>query len=144
LLDVGHLSDRGSVSRRALVIGAAGQFGEPFLLKDKGYGSRREGLAGLVQGTADVVNGEVLFAQGDNLGAELGSLGRSLRSFGRGQEEGTVGILPELVDQGPDTGGGIAEEVSDLGSRLFLDAVGTEGFVLAMGSVARLEEASSE
>jgi hypothetical protein len=144
LLDIGHLSDRGSACRRALLISPAGQFGEPFLLKDKGYGSRREGLAGLVQGAADVVNGEVLFAQGDDLGAKLGSFGRSVRPFGRGQEEGTDGIFPELVDQGPDTGGGIAEEAGDLGSRLFLDAVGAEGFVLALGSVAGLEEVSCE
>jgi hypothetical protein len=144
LLDVGHIGASGSCSRRAFLIGAAGQFGEAFLLKDEGHGSRREVLASLVQGAADVVNGEVLFAQGDDLGAKLVSLGRDVGPFGRGQEEGAIGILPELVDQSPKTADGIAEAVGDVGCGLFLDAVGAEGFVRAMGSIAGLEEASGE
>jgi hypothetical protein len=93
-----------------------------------------------MQGAADVIDGEVLFAQSDDLKAELRFLGRGVRAFGGGQEEGTVGVLAELVDQGPEAGSGISEAGSDLGSRLSLDAVGPEGLVLAMGSIAGLKE----
>jgi hypothetical protein len=98
----------------------------------------------LVQGPADVIDGEVRFAQGDALSAELASLGRGVRAFGGVQEEKAVGVLAELVDQGTDAGRGIPEAGGDLGSRLLRDTVGAEGFVLAMGSVAGLEEALGE
>jgi len=124
LLDVGDVGERGSSAGRAFVIGAAWQFGEAFLVEDLRDGGRRQRLAGLVQGTADIVNREILLAQGDDVGPVQVFLGRSVGAFGGGEEEGAVGLLAELVDQGAEAGRGIAEACGDLGSGQLLDAVG--------------------
>lgn len=142
--NVGHGGDGGARTGRPFVVGAAGQFGEAFFLKNLGDGSGGQRLAGLVQGPADVIDGEVLLAQGNDLLTVLVFLGCRVRAFGGIQEKGAIGFAAELVDQGAKTGGGITEACGDLGSWQTFDAVGAEGFVLALGGVAGLEEAVGE
>ena len=71
--DVGDVGCGGPGAGRTLVVGAAGESGEPLGLEDLGDRDRAEGMPRVVQHAADVVDREVLLAQGDDLVVDGGS-----------------------------------------------------------------------
>ena len=58
-----------------------------------------------------------------------------------GQEEAAVGLLAEAVDQDAEARGRVAEALGGLTGRKFVDEVGAEGLVEAVGRVAGQEKA---
>ena len=146
LPDVGGVGRGGPGSRRALVVGALGEAGEPFGLEDVGDGDRAERAPLVVQRAADVVDREVLLAQLDDPIAEGIGLGGGMRPLGRGDEEGTFGIPAELVDEDAEAARGVAEAACRLDPEP-LDEVGPQAsycrWVALAGSVNRRERSVS-
>jgi hypothetical protein len=98
----------------------------------------------LGQGPADVIDGEILLAESDDPGTDRVGFGCGVWSFGRRQEEGSPGILAELVDQDAEASRRVSEAFGDLGARESLDEEGAEGFVLALSGVGGFEEDAGE
>ncbi len=144
LADVGHLGDDGARLVGPLVVDPPRQLGEALLLEDRGDGRRAERLAVAGQGAADVVDGEVLLAQGDDLLPQPFLLaGWSALAWG-GDEEIAVGLTAELVDEDAEAPGRVAEASGHLGGWEAVDEEGSEGLVLSMGGVGRLQEAAGQ
>src|SRR5262249_1818658 len=135
LSDIGDLCRRRPGAGRALVIGAARQTSESFVLEDLGDGDRAERVPLVGQGAANGIYGEGLLPQGDDDFWEGIGLGCGLGSLGRRQEEGAVGIPTELMDQDAKAAGGVAEAAGGLGTGEAVHEEGAEGLVLAVGGV---------
>jgi hypothetical protein len=97
-------------------------------------------LAALLQDPADIIDGEILLSQGDDLVSDTISFRRSLRALLRGKEEGTIGMLTELMGEDPEASRRISEAAGDFGRREVLDEVGPEGFILAVSGIRGFEK----
>jgi hypothetical protein len=115
---------------RSFLIGPPGQASEALLLQDLGNRNGAEALALLLEQALNVINGEILFARLDNLRAQGVRLGGLPGAFGRRQEERTLGITAEIVDQNPEAARAVTEAASDPFGREFLDKVSPEGLIL--------------
>ena len=141
-----QLSNVGDIGRGrprpgwALVVGAAWQSREPFVLENLCHGDRAEGIPLMGQVAADVVNGEVLFAQVNDTLPEGIGLGCGLGSFGRGEKEVPLMVLAELVDQDSEASRGVTKAPSNFGAGGSINKKGAEGLVLAVGGVSWFKE----
>jgi hypothetical protein len=102
-------------------------------------------VPGVFQGAADIVNGEILFPQSDDLIANrLFLLQGFLGYFASSEKEPPVRILPELMTEDPKTPRGVTETSGRLGRRELVDEISSQGFILAMGGVGRLNKDTGE
>src|SRR5262249_35494163 len=92
------------------------------------------------QGAADIVDGEVLLAQGDDALTQGLLFGGDVGPLVGGEEEAAAGGLAELVDQDTEAAVGVAEAFGDFRAGAAVDDVGTQGLVLTLGGVGRLQE----
>jgi len=141
LASIGDSRAGATRTRRALLVESAGQAGESLFLKKAEDGGRAEIVSLVVEELADIVDREILLAKSNDLLALAVLLGSGLGSFGGWEEECSLGILTEFMDENPKATGGVAEAACRLGGRKSLDEKGAEGFVLAVRRVGRLEEA---
>jgi len=145
LAHIGYLGCRRSCSRGALVVSAARQPCEPLFLQQLGNGRRAQSLAALgCQRLADLVNRVIVLAQRHHPVAQRVALGLAGRPALRLTEEGTIGVVAELMAQHAEAAGGVAEAAGNLGGRQSLDEVGAQRLVLTMGRACGLEEGASE
>jgi len=130
----------GARLRGALLVGAARQPHEAFCFQEQGNGGRTQARAGRGELFADVVDRQVLLAQRHHPLAHWIGLGRGSRALGRGQEERPGGASAKLMAQHAEAAGGVAEAARCLGRGEAFDEVGAQGFVLAVGGVAWVQE----
>src|SRR5437588_394379 len=98
----------------------------------KANSDRQAHAAGTIFDPADVVDGEVLLSQGDDQFPQAFLLaGRSARSCGR-DEEATLGLVAELMDEDPEAPRCVPESSGCLGRGDTVDEEGPQGFVLPM------------
>jgi hypothetical protein len=87
--------------------------------------------------------GQVLFPQRDDLVPQSFLLARESSFCDRRGEESALGLVAELVDQDSKAPRGISETNGRLSRGEPLNEEGSQGFVLAMSGVGRLEKPSS-
>lgn len=97
-------------------------------------------MASFLEDLPDVIDGEVLFAGLDNLVPERVRFRGGFGALGRGNEEGSRGILPKIVDQDAKTSGRVAKAAGGLLGRELVDEEGAQGLVLAVGGIGGLEK----
>ena len=79
-------------------------------------------------------------AQLDDEVVRGGLLGLMARARTRGDEEGWVGVVPEVVAHDLEGAGRVAERAGHLGRGVVFDEVGAQGLVLALLGRGRLEK----
>jgi hypothetical protein len=134
---------QGARAARTLLIGPAGQPGEPFRPQDflDGRDTERR-RARALELVADVVHGEVALAEGDDAGAH-GVFARLRRRPVRDlAEELAVHLVAEAPAEDAEGAGLVAEPEGDDGGGRALGKVGAQGLVLALARVGRLQEES--
>jgi hypothetical protein len=142
-LYIGHLGDLGPGSWKSFFVSSSGQPGKPFFFEDQRDRNGADLLPALLQDPADIIDGEILLSQGHDLVPDSVGFRRSLGPLLRGKEEGTIGILTELVGQDAEASRRIPEATGDLDRREILNEVGPEGFVLAVSRIAGFEKKAS-
>ena len=141
LADVGHIGHDGMKSLRSFVVPTTGQFGEALWLQDRRHRGRAERLTVAGEGTADIVDGAVLLSQGDDQFPQAILLaGRSALTWGR-DEEVTLGLAAELMDEDPEAAWGVAEASGRLGGWHTIDEESPQGLVLPMSGVGGFQKA---
>jgi hypothetical protein len=140
---IGHLGDLGPRPWNPLLVSSSGQPGKPFFFENQRDRNGADLLPAFLQDPADIIDGEILLSQGHDLVPDPVGLRRSLRSLLRGKEEGTIGILTELVGQDAKTSRRIPEATGDLDRGQILNEVAPEGFVLAVSRIAGFEKEAS-
>ena len=93
-----------------------------------------------LEGLADIVDGEVLLPQSNDLVTDGITFWSVVRSFAWLDEEGSLGVLAELVAEHAETPGGRAKALGDLLRGEALNKVRPECLVLPMGGIGRLKE----
>jgi hypothetical protein len=117
--------------------------GEAFLFQDVGYADRADLMSLGFKDLRNVINGEVFFSQCDHLFSDLVLFGGLLGPFPWRKEERANGVLSEGMDQNPKTSFRVSEAPGSFLAAQTLDEKGTEGFVLPVGGILRLEEETS-
>jgi hypothetical protein len=141
-----ELSDVGDISRGrprpgwALVVSSARQPRESFVPENLCDGDRAERMPLVGQATADVINREVLLAQGDDTFPEGIGLGCGMGPLSRGEEEVSLRIPAELVDEDSEAPRSVTEASSDLGTGYPINEEGAESLVLAVDGVGGFKE----
>jgi hypothetical protein len=92
------------------------------------------------QGAADVVDGEVLLAKGDDAITQRVGFRSRTRPFGRREEEVASRVLAKLVHEDAEASRGITEAARNFDTGEFLNEERAQRLVLAVGSIAWLEE----
>ncbi len=85
----------------------------------------------------DVIYGEILLAQGDDTLPEGIGLGCILRPLGWAEEEVSLRILAEMVDENSEAPWSVTEASCDLGTGCAIDEECAEGLILAVDGVGR-------
>jgi hypothetical protein len=137
---VGNLCDLGPRPWQSLLVLSSGQPGKPFFFENQRDGNGAYLLPTLFQDPADIIDGQILLSQCDDLVPNTVGFRRSLRPLLRGEEEGTIGMLTELMGQDTKASRGIPEALGDFGRRKILDEVGPEGFILAVSRIPGFEK----
>jgi hypothetical protein len=109
-------------------------------LEEDGHGGWAEGLSLVMKDLADIVDREVLLAEGDDPKTEAVFFGCVVRVFGEREEERSLRIVAELVDENPEAAGGVAKTGGGFGGGESLDSEGAKSFILTMGGVGGLKE----
>jgi hypothetical protein len=142
--DVGHISHDGTGLVGPFVIGSSRQLREPLFLEDHGDRRRAERLAVAGEGAADVVDGEVLLPECDDLFPKPFLLARRSAFASGGDEEVSLELIAELMDEDAKTARCIAEPPGRFGGGDTLDEEGPEGLVLSVSGVGWLQEQASQ
>jgi hypothetical protein len=125
---------------RALVVLAAREPGKSLFAEHLGDRRGTELDMLFAEGVGDVVHREVALAHLDDEAPGTRLLRLLLRPVCRLDEEGALGVVPEVVAEDTEGGGGVPEGPRDLGARSMLDEVGAQGLVLAMPRLLGREE----
>jgi len=91
-----------------------------------------------------VVNGEVLFAQGDDPVPNGVCFRGCLGSLSGREKEFAIRMLSKLRTKDSETARGVPETLGHLFGGEPVDEMGSEGFVLSMGGVARFQESPGD
>src|SRR5262249_24527885 len=126
------IGDLGAHSGRALVVLAAREPGKSLFAKHLGNRRGTEFDVLFAQGVGDVVHREVTLAHLDDEASGTRLLRLLPRPARRRDEEGALGVVPEVVAENTEGGGGVPEGPRDLDARSMLDEIGAQGLVLAM------------
>ena len=140
--DIGAVGGGGLGALGSFGVTTSGQFGEAFA-SEKG-GDRNGGAFDtlVLQGCADVINGLVLLAKLDDpLSNRVVELGTRARRF---EEEWATGLLAEIVDQLMEAADRVAEASRDHRPGDLIDEVSSQGFVLPVRGVFRMEKERSQ
>jgi hypothetical protein len=141
LPNIGRFGSLRTTTSWSLIVCPPWQPCKALLLEDHRDGRRRQLLAGRTQLFADVVDGQILLAQLDDFLSEAVFFWSDTRaSFLRGQEELSLRVCSELVAHDAEGARRVSEAGCGFGRGEALDEEGTEGFVLSVGRVGRLEE----
>jgi hypothetical protein len=137
---IGNLCDLGPRPWNPFLVFSSRQPGKTFFFKNQRDSNGADLLPALFQDPADIVDREILLSQRDHLVPDAVCFRRSLRSFLRREEEGTIGLLTELMGKDTKASRRISEAAGDFSRREVLDEVSPEGFILAVSGIGRFEK----
>lgn len=138
--DIGDEFDRRTDRVRTLVIAAAGQGSEAFLLEHFANGGGTEGAFLIFESLADLIDRVVLLAEANDEVTSRGFFGLRSWAVGWSDEKGRNGIAAKTMTKNVEGTDGVAESPGYVFDRTVLDEEGAEGLVHAVAGRVGLEE----